>query len=886
MAQLILDLTLIQPGDWVLTPNRRLAAWLQRDYNQQQQAAGRSAWNGLQAMPLDVWLAEQYNIQSIIVGRNLPLLLSAVQTRVLWQQQLEQIMPVGSDVDGMVQLSIQARNLICRWQLQPAHWDTGDTEEIQVFAAAHRAYCEELASNQWIDQAALPGLLLKDLPHCWKTSGRVFLHGFNDASEPQLQAVVAAFASAGTEVNFTHQQRFQSQSGTLAFADIQLQFRAALTWALEQQQSLPAGRIGVVVPNLQNQRQQLEKICQDLAAANPQYLDGHWHSKINITAGQPLDQYSLISHLLLLLRGLFSALKLGEWDVLLKSPFFTAGVAEFEIRDQFVIWLRDQNRHQLSPAQLNTQWQNFHRAHKREQQDPLFPLPKSLSDAMRESHTIQEWVRWLRQVQTSLGWLQQRSLDSTGYQVAQRLQDILQSLPELDSVLETSSYADFVHQLGLQLSNTSFQPQTETAPIQVMGTLEAAAMNFDRLWVCECESQQWPQPANPNALLPRSTLRQFNMPGSGPERELEYARNMLNGFLQAAPQVIFSWGEFQGDAQLMLSPILADVAVMAPRLPQLRTDSREQLVHEHAGLIESGETDDCGAPLSAQHSKGGSGVIKAQSLCPFKAYAEYRLGVRAADDLQDGVKASDRGSLVHRVLETFWREVVDYQHLVQLLEQEVALDQTLNRIVDIELERFKLETYLQPEALYQLERQRTLNTVRQWLNNSERSRTNFTVATVEKRQTITLADLQLSVTVDRIDVLPDGSKVIIDYKTGSKNKSSLLGERPEEPQLPLYALLDLDNTKGIVFGIVKPDQQEWQGFRSEHCELESQSSRKVDAPANGWDEQLAEWRNNLERLATEFRQGQAQVAPLNENTCTYCHLSPLCRIKEQNRDSE
>ena len=49
-----------------------------------------------------------------------------------------------------------------------------------------------------------------------------------------------------------------------------------------------------------------------------------------------------------------------------------------------------------------------------------------------------------------------------------------------------------------------------------------------------------------------------------------------------------------------------------------------------------------------------------------------------------------------------------------------------------------------------------------------------------------------------------------------------------------------------------------------------------------WDEQRAEWRAELERLAGEFAAGNAEVDPKRPaHTCRLCDLQPLCRIHER-----
>ena len=50
------------------------------------------------------------------------------------------------------------------------------------------------------------------------------------------------------------------------------------------------------------------------------------------------------------------------------------------------------------------------------------------------------------------------------------------------------------------------------------------------------------------------------------------------------------------------------------------------------------------------------------------------------------------------------------------------------------------------------------------------------------------ADLEFAVSIDRVDRLADGARVLIDYKTGNA-AADWRGERPDNPQLPIYALL-------------------------------------------------------------------------------------------------
>ena len=68
--------------------------------------------------------------------------------------------------------------------------------------------------------------------------------------------------------------------------------------------------------------------------------------------------------------------------------------------------------------------------------------------------------------------------------------------------------------------------------------------------------------------------------------------------------------------------------------------------------------------------------------------------------------------------------------------------------------------------------------------------------------------------IDRIDRLPDGETLIIDYKTGSVKPQKWFGERPEEPQLPLYAVSAGETPAAVVYAVIRSDGCQYLGLVS------------------------------------------------------------------------
>ena len=78
---------------------------------------------------------------------------------------------------------------------------------------------------------------------------------------------------------------------------------------------------------------------------------------------------------------------------------------------------------------------------------------------------------------------------------------------------------------------------------------------------------------------------------------------------------------------------------------------------------------------------------------------------------------------------------------------------------------------------------------------------------VEKKHQIQLQNIKLTLRIDRVDQLSDGSYLIIDYKTGHCAINDWLGERPAEPQLPLYLLAYHSPVAGIAYAQINIAKQ-------------------------------------------------------------------------------
>jgi RecB family exonuclease len=173
------------------------------------------------------------------------------------------------------------------------------------------------------------------------------------------------------------------------------------------------------------------------------------------------------------------------------------------------------------------------------------------------------------------------------------------------------------------------------------------------------------------------------------------------------------------------------------------------------------------------------------------------------------------------------------------------------------------------------ERRRLQGLLERWLA-LEATRPPFQVEQIEGGgETAFHGGLAYKVRIDRIDRLDDGSRVLIDYKTGWV-QPDWRGERPDNPQLPMYALLHREDLVAVAYGRVSAGKCCFVAESARADIFPNLRASRLEGMAS-FDDLVAAWGRRIERLAEEFARGAAEVAP-KDTACRYCRLQGLCRV--------
>ena len=488
-------------------------------------------------------------------------------------------------------------------------------------------------------------------------------------------------------------------------------------------------------------------------------------------------------------------------------------------------------------------------------------------------HSYGQWMELIRRSLSALDW--PASIANTSSELA--LLDVWQGT--LDRVATLDFRGDLVdfHTALRALTRLAAQASSAQAPthtpLRFVTPEEAQLGGFDALWIAGATQEVWPPRIAADPLLPWALQAAHRMPGTSPALAADAARRVTEALLAAAPRVLVSYASTTAEGDQLPSPILAEFAQ--------HTASAHTLLTATAPPPVTLEAIQDATPLSPPPNsalRGGVEVFRAQADCGFRAFAQFRLASSSTEEISLGLDAGDNGSLLHKTLELFWRKIGDQQHLKELTPEEV--ESAADSAVRSALARFEPPVQGAWEAAYlQMQRERTRRLLIHWLQHEYDRPSPFRVLAQEDEQKLSVDGLDLTIRPDRIDQLEDGSLVLIDYKTGKVQPSAWEGDRPEQPQLPLYAQYFGDRVSAIAFARLRPSHGEmsWRGYTSREGILPTGTTDRQNPADLG--ERVGEWGATLRQLAAEFSAGHAAVSPRHpEVTCKLCEQRLLCRV--------
>ena len=865
----------LDDGGLVVTASERTARALLLSYHQARRAQGMTAWA---APRIEHW---QQFLRGLwrTLARDSRMLLEPLQEQSLWATVASTEGQLATTLDAsrarLGSLAMDAHSLLCAYapKYLEARVRASWQKDQASFSNWLTAFDEECRDGQLLSVARLPLELLRILEEAGKFASPsrppLLLVGF-DRIQPSQRQLLDAWG----EWREATLPPPAAQTSFIAATDEKTELAACALWCRKQLDAKPDARLIVVAQNLSRNRGQVER-------AFLRHLGPSAASLFEFSLGVELSRTSLARSAQLLLHWLTQSLEEHELDWLLASAHLAADAAEQttlqrrmkRLRErglQRTVWPLDAFATQPLSAPVPTAW--FER---------LSAARVLLAAQNGAAQSPLAWAELTPRLLEAAGWPGGRPLSSAEFQIHRRFLEALDACASLGFAARKTTWSGFLSLLGRVLDETVYAPESADAPILIAGPAETAGLSADAVWFLGASEDAWPAAGSTHPFLPLELQREAGMPHAHPRLDWELAQAITTRLLASTDVLCFSYSHQREDVEAQPSRLALQFAGKPVRLPA----ELQPPAHPSPQTV---PFDDLSrVPFPPGSAPGGADLLTNQSLCPFRAFATARLGARDWEPAEPGLSASQRGTLLHAVLHSVWggppHGIRTHRELLAIEDRAAFVRRHVELVFERNLPAGARERM--PRRYLALEQQRLASLVREWLEFETR-RVSFTVAATELKASPAIAGLALRLRLDRIDLLNDGSLLVVDYKSGDVSPKLWELPRPEDVQLPLYAgfgLVPGEELGGLVFAKVRAGEAAFAGRVGNAIgTVKADISPRSDMAKRPLSlEMLLDWRDAIEGLARDFVAGAAQADPREyPATCERCALPGLCRIRE------
>ncbi|MBI9034763.1 MAG: PD-(D/E)XK nuclease family protein, partial [Bacteroidales bacterium] len=445
---------------------------------------------------------------------------------------------------------------------------------------------------------------------------------------------------------------------------------------------------------------------------------------------------------------------------------------------------------------------------------------------------------------------------------------------------------------------------TETLPfigeplvgLQIMGVLETRLLDFENIIMLSVNENTLPKKKNNDSFIPIDIRREIQLP-THTEKEAVFAYHFYR-LLQRANHVDLVYNNqadgFSGGDK---SRFIAQLQYELPRVNSgvimneithgipLKVDAKNDAIQ----ISKQGHVWE----LLLNKAKSGLSPtsINTWMACPLKFYFRDLLKLEEDVDLEETIDARTMGTVIHEVLEEFYKEVIN-EELSDLIYTK-WLKQLKPRLLDCYSRHYQSNSIESGKNLLIVE----VSAI--YIENFFNRERNFVKELASRSDTLMIVGLERNCNtsleivnesgeaikvkfkgfIDRIDKAGDQLRVV-DYKTGLVESKDLkikeieslvdTGHHDKALQLLMYAWLFAKEQKEI--------STLCSGIFSLRKSSEYFMSLAVDNEMNISNEQLLEFEQVLLQISSQIFNDKKPICQTDDlNVCVYCSFKGICR---------
>jgi ATP-dependent helicase/nuclease subunit B len=476
----------------------------------------------------------------------------------------------------------------------------------------------------------------------------------------------------------------------------------------------------------------------------------------------------------------------------------------------------------------------------------LIELADAWRETLQSARNLAQWLQSVRELLQACGHWPRLEADSAGQQViatlglTTQLQGLRQQLPQASRRFTLAEFTAWANEV---LEAVNFKPaQPGGEQVVILPFNQLLARDAAALVLPGCDEARLPpspEPAGPWTAAQRAML---GLP-SRQMLEEETRAGWRNALRTRRCDVLWRTSDDSGEpvlaSSLVQSLILEGQAAPEPDPRELREVPAQPVPKPvPAGTL---------LPVAQLSASAYEDLRR----CPYRFFALRQLGLKEASEIDIEIDKRDFGNWLHKVLGSFHEALRN-----QPDPSEAGRAQLLDTIAHQITHEQGLEEgeFLPFAAAWPQVRDGYLA----WLAKHEAQGAIFSEA--ESEHEMQLGPIKLVGRIDRIDRMPGGSLLVMDYKTEGRQTTAERVKQPlEDTQLAFYAALLEEDTLAAAYVNV--------GERGK--------TERMDQPAvvQARDLLVESILHDLSRI-----EGGAQMPALGEGfACEFCAARGLCR---------
>jgi RecB family exonuclease len=381
------------------------------------------------------------------------------------------------------------------------------------------------------------------------------------------------------------------------------------------------------------------------------------------------------------------------------------------------------------------------------------------------------------------------------------------------------------------------------------------------VFVCGMVEKQFPQVHQQDPFFPDAARCRLNADGiavrTAAENERE-ERALFNAATSRATMLVtLSYPEFDARGErnlpsIYLEDVLEPAVDAVPVRPSPRSLPQPRGAAGIAAQIVAGDLLDYLRRRTARVSPSG---LEAFLQCPFQYFTQRLMRLQTAPlRPEERLSFLEQGNIVHEVLAEWWREPRD---VAPLFEEVFARH----------LEEEHIPNGYHTERL----RNAMLDDLKRFTGGDAWPRAGFQSQTEVKFELPLGEGLEIRGRIDRLDVAPDGSAFVLDYKYSAAQRVKDKLKNENLMQAPLYMLAAEHRN-------ARPAGMFYVGLKGgiEYAGWSDDGRMDSLALPEKW---LESARERTLRVVEEIRGGRVEIVPADRDNCRFCDAKDVCRIE-------